>query len=62
MAASNHNPSAFSIGVRVENRKLVPFCHGEVDAAIAEQIAARLLSLAHAVRDEARVVILSKGE
>lgn len=62
MATSNHNPATFSIGVRVENRKLVPFCHGEVDAASAEQVAAQLVALAHSVRDEARNVILNGGE
>ncbi len=57
------NTTTFSIGVRInDNGQPAQFCNGVVDAASAEQVAAQLVALAHAVRDEARFVILSKGE
>lgn len=60
MAATNSTSSAtFEIGARVnQSGQIVPFCTGELDVAMAEQIAARLLSLAHSVRAEARAAVL----
>lgn len=60
MAAINSTSSAtFEIGTRVDQTgRIIPFCSGELDVAMAEQIAARLLSLAHSVRAEARAAVL----
>lgn len=60
MAAGNPIPSVtFEIGARVDQSgRIIPFCTGKLDVALAEQIAARLLSLAHSVRDEARAAVL----
>lgn len=44
----------FEIGVRINNGKPEQFCNGVVDAATSEQVAAQLVALAHAIREEAR--------
>lgn len=49
------NTTTFSIGVRInDNGQPAQFCNGVVDAASAEQVAAQLVALAHAIREEAR--------
>ena len=60
MAAINSTSSAtFEIGTRVDQTgRIIPFATGELDVAMVEQIAARLLSLAHSVRAEARAAVL----
>lgn len=62
MADLNHNPApTFSIGVEVYGGALInAFSLGEIDARIAEQVAGKLLKLAHAVRAEARKAALAK--
>lgn len=61
MATQNHsNFPAASFGVEVDNAGRVSItAMGEIDARIAEQVAGKLLQLAHAVRAEAREVALA---
>lgn len=59
MAASNHTPPAFSIGVNIDCAgRITMFGEGSFDVRIAEAIAGKLVSLAHAVREEARSAVL----
>lgn len=45
----------FEIGVKVDGSgQIVSFCNGQLDAALAERVASRLLALANATREEAR--------
>ncbi len=45
----------FEVGVRIDsNGQVVSFCSGALDAAQAEQVAAKLLALAESAREEAR--------
>lgn len=63
MATLNNTLATFSIGVCInDNGRPEQFATGRLNAASAEQVAAQLVALAHAVRDEARHVILNGGE
>ena len=62
MATQNHTNTipAASFGVEVDNAGRVSItAMGEIDARIAEQVAGKLLQLAHAVRAEAREMALA---
>ena len=65
MAAQNHtNPVAsFSIGVEVDGAgRINKFALGEIDIALAEQVADSLISLAYATRDTARRAFLANSQ
>lgn len=53
------NTTTFSTGVLINNHGQPElFCNGELNAATAEQVAGQLIALAHAIREEARSVVL----
>lgn len=58
MAAQNHTnfpASPFEIGVKLdEDGNLTNFCAGDIDAALVERVADRLIALAESAREQVR--------